>query len=45
MTKEKITITVDKEILKLWKRYCDDYDINKSKRIERYLKEDLKKKK
>ncbi len=44
MTRRKqLTITVDKEILKKFKRYCQDNDINMSKRIERYMRGELKK--
>ena len=43
MARRQITITIDEKILKDFKKHCDENDINMSKRIERYMKEDLEK--
>lgn len=45
MSREPLTISIEEEILKEFKKYCEDNDINLSKRIERYMKEELKKNK
>jgi hypothetical protein len=45
MVRKQITITIEEEILKKFKKYCEENDINMSKRIERYMKEDLEKSK
>jgi len=41
MGRKPISITIDETILKKWNQYCENNDINKSKRIERYMKQDL----
>ena len=43
MSRKQLTITIEENILKKFKKYCEDNDINMSKRIERYMKEDMKK--
>lgn len=45
MSRKPLTISIEEEILKEFKKYCEDNDINLSKRIERYMKEELKKNK
>jgi hypothetical protein len=45
MVRKQITITIDEKILKEFKKHCEENDINMSKRIERYMKEDLEKSK
>tara|TARA_B100000315_G_C14251854_1_gene440123 strand:+ start:204 stop:341 length:138 start_codon:yes stop_codon:yes gene_type:complete len=41
MPRQQFTITIEESILKKFKEYCEDKDINMSKRIERYMKKDL----
>jgi len=43
MARKQLTITVEEKILKEYKKYCEGNDINISKRIERYMKKDMKK--
>jgi post-segregation antitoxin (ccd killing protein) len=45
MVRKQITITIDEKILKEFRKYCEENDINMSKRIERYMKKDLEKSK
>ena len=45
MARKQITITIEEKILKEFKKHCEENDINMSKRIERYIKEDLDKSK
>ncbi len=45
MVRKQITITIDEEVLEEFKKHCEENDINMSKRIERYMKEDLEKSK
>jgi len=44
MARKPLTISIEEEILEKFKKYCLSNDINVSKRIERYMKEELKKK-
>lgn len=41
MGRKQISITIDEKILEKWDKYCENNDINKSKRIERYMKQDI----
>ena len=43
MPVEKISVTIDKELLKKFKKYCEDNDMNHSKPVARAIKEYLKK--
>ena len=43
MTRKKLTITIDDKTLKKYKKYCENKDINISRRIEKYIKKDIKK--
>jgi len=43
MTKKVLSVTVDEDILKKWKKYAEDECINSSQLIEKLLKEHLKK--
>ncbi|MFH1823315.1 MAG: hypothetical protein ABH817_01190 [archaeon] len=42
MVRKQISITIDKKTLDEFKEFCGKNDINISKRIERYMKKDLK---
>ena len=44
MVRKQLTVTIEEKILKEFKESCKRNDINISKRIERYMKEDLKRK-
>ncbi len=44
MVRKPLTISIERKILESFKKYCEDNDIILSKRIERYMKEELKKK-
>jgi hypothetical protein len=41
MPREPITVTIDAKVLQKFKQFCDDHDINMSKRIERYMKREV----
>ena len=43
MVKKKLTITIDEEVLGKYKKYCEDHDTVISKRVERFMKEEMKK--
>lgn len=43
--KKKITYSIDKNLLELFDKFCNDNAINKSKYIENLIKRDLKQKK
>jgi len=43
MTKKVLSVTIDDDILKLWKEYAEEDCINSSKLIEKLLKDHLKK--
>ena len=43
MVRKPLTISIEEETLKEFKKYCEKNDIVLSKRIERYMKEELKK--
>ncbi len=45
MVRKPLTISIEKEVLKKFKQYCEDEAINLSRKIEKYMKEELKKKK
>ena len=45
IVRKQITITIEEKILREFKKHCEENDINMSKRIERYMKEDLEKSK
>jgi len=45
MARKPLTISIEKEVLKKFKQYCEDEAINLSRKIEKYMKEELKKKK
>ena len=45
MVRRPVTISIEEEILENFKKYCEENDINMSKRIERYLKKELEKSK
>jgi len=42
MSRKQFTITIGEDILNRYRRYCGKKDINMSKRIERYMKKDMK---
>lgn len=44
MVRKPITISVEEDILKKFRKYCEDNDINMSKRIERYMRTELERK-
>ena len=44
MSRKPLTISIEEEVLKEFKKYCGENDIIISKRIERYMREELKKK-
>ena len=44
MTRKPLTISIEEEILKKFKEYCEDEAINISRKIEKYMKEELQKK-
>ena len=41
MPRKQFTITIDDKTLKEYRKYCQERDINMSKRIERYMKKDI----
>jgi|TARA_Y100000310_G_C20018387_1_gene506257 hypothetical protein len=43
MVRKQLTITIEEKILKMFKEYCEDRAINISRKIEKYMKEELKK--
>lgn len=43
MTRIKLTLTIDEEILKNYKEFCEKEGVNISKRVEKYMKKDLSK--
>ena len=43
MTRIKLTLTIDEKVLKKYKKYCEDNDINISRRLERYMNKDMNK--
>ena len=43
MGRRQFTITIEENIIREYRNYCRDNDINMSKRIERYMKKDIKK--
>jgi metal-responsive CopG/Arc/MetJ family transcriptional regulator len=45
MKKEKMTLTIDENVVELFEKYLDDNEIsNKSKYIEKLIREDMEKK-
>ena len=44
MTRKPLTISIEEEILKNFKDYCEDEAINMSKKIEKYMRQELEKK-
>lgn len=45
MSRKPLTISIEEEVLKDFKEYCEEEAINISKKIEKYMKEELEKKK
>jgi metal-responsive CopG/Arc/MetJ family transcriptional regulator len=45
VSKKKITYSIDKNLLELFDKYCENNAINKSRYIENLIKQDLRKKK
>ena len=43
MTRKKLTLTIDEEILEKYKKFCEDNDTIISRRLERFMKKDMKK--
>lgn len=43
MAKKVFSVTIDEDILRLWKKYADDECVNSSKLIEKLLVDHLKK--
>ncbi len=43
--RKPLTISIEEEILKKFKEYCEEEAINMSKKLEKYMKQELKKKK
>ena len=41
--RERINLTIDQNVLKVFKRYCEENTINMSRLIEGFMKEELKK--
>ncbi len=41
MPRKPLTISIDPEVLKKFKKYCKKRDISMSRRIERYMKMEL----
>lgn len=39
ITKTKLTITIDEDLLKIFNNKCDKYSINKSKLLSSFIKE------
>ena len=44
MTRKPLTISIEEEILKNFKRHCEEEAINMSKKIEKYMKQELENK-
>lgn len=44
MTRKPLTISIEERTLKNFKEYCEDEAINMSKKIEKYMKQELEKK-
>jgi hypothetical protein len=42
MVRKPLTISIEEEILKEFKEYCEEEAINISKKVEKYMKEELK---
>ena len=45
MNRKPLTISIEGKILKDFKDYCEEEAINMSKKIEKYMKQELEKKK
>lgn len=45
MVRKPLTISIKEGVLKKFKDYCEDEAINMSKKIEKYMQEELNKKK
>ena len=43
MTRKKLTLTINEEVLKKYKKFCEDNDTIISRRIERFMKKEMKK--
>ncbi|MEK6856946.1 MAG: hypothetical protein AABX49_02940 [Nanoarchaeota archaeon] len=41
MSRVQFTITIEESILGKYRKYCQDKDINMSKRVERYMKKEI----
>ena len=41
--RKPLTISIEEDVLKKFKKYCEDEAINMSKKIEKYMNEELKK--
>ena len=44
MVRKPLTISIEQDMLKNFKEYCKEECINMSKKIEKYMKEELNKK-
>jgi len=44
MSRKPLTISIEENILKDFKEYCEEEAINMSKKIEKYMKKELKRK-
>jgi len=42
MTRIKLTVSIEEKVLKKYKKYCEDNDVTISRRLERYMKKDMK---
>lgn len=45
MSRKPLTISIEEGILKNFKKYCEEEAINISKKIEKYMKQELENKK
>ncbi len=45
MSRKPLTISIEEKVLKDFKEYCEEEAINISKKIEKYMKQELEKKK
>jgi len=43
MSKQKVTLSIDREIYKKYKRWCEDNAIMLSKKIELFMRDQLEK--
>lgn len=45
MVRKPLTISIEEDVLNKFKEYCEEESINMSKKIEKYMKKELEKKK